>query len=191
MRAVHAAIVAGELSAESSLLISNKSNSGAMEWARDNGLTARHISRKTHPDPVVRDQESLRAFADHGVELIVLSGYLQKIGPLVLEAFAPRILNIHPALLPRFGGKGMYGRHVHEAVLAAGVQNSGATVHVIDGEYDEGPVLSQREVPVMEDDTVETLAARVATCEGVLIVDTLRDIIEGRLNLPATAASNI
>jgi phosphoribosylglycinamide formyltransferase-1 len=108
---------------------------------------------------------------------------MKKIGPQTLDRFRGRILNTHPALLPKFGGTGMYGLHVHRAVLAAGDVTTGASVHVVSEEYDEGPVLAQREVAVEPTDTPETLAARVQTHERSLVVQTLGDIAAGRLRL--------
>ena len=115
---------------------------------------------------------------------MVLSGYLRKLGPRVLEAFEGRILNIHPALLPRHGGAGMYGRRVHEAVVAAGDAKSGASVHVVDGEYDHGEVLARVEVPVLAGDTAGHLEVRVTAAEPALLVETLKNIAAGRLRLP-------
>ena len=112
-----------------------------------------------------------------------MCGYMKRLGPQILDAFDGRILNIHPALLPKFGGKGYYGDAVHEAVLAAGESESGATVHLVDAEYDTGPILSQRSVPVHEDDTSETLAARVLKVEHQLYAETLQQIASGRIKL--------
>ena len=111
---------------------------------------------------------------DSGAEIVVLAGYMRKIGPRTLRAFHGRILNTHPALLPKFGGQGMYGLHVHRAVLAAGDAVTGASVHWVDADYDTGDVIAQREVAVEPGDTPETLAARVQTAERALLVDVLR-----------------
>ena len=120
-----------------------------------------------------------------GVELIVLSGYLRRLGPQVLAAYRNRILNIHPGLLPEFGGEGMYGRRVHEAVIAAGASESGATIHAVDEIYDHGPVIARRIVPVRADDTADSLEARVTAMEPGFFVETLQAIAEGRQPLPA------
>jgi phosphoribosylglycinamide formyltransferase-1 len=119
-----------------------------------------------------------------GVELIVLSGYLRQLGPRTLRRYEGRILNIHPGPLPQFGGHGMYGRRVHEAVIAAGVAQSGIVIHLVDGEYDRGPVIAQRGVPVEAGDTAEALEARVTALEPAFFVETLRRIAEGGLKLP-------
>ncbi len=183
MQNIIAAIRANEIAAEPVLLISNKADSGAMDFARRAGIAARHISRKTHPDDAARDTEMAAALRAADTDLVILSGYLQKIGPAVIAAFAPNIINIHPALLPDFGGAGMYGRHVHEAVLAAGHGQSGASIHIVDGEYDRGPVIAQNCVPVLSGDTVETLSARVEAAEKALMIETVGKITKGQIRL--------
>jgi phosphoribosylglycinamide formyltransferase len=112
--------------------------------------------------------ETLQVLEDYEIEVILLAGYLRLIPPVVVQAFPKLILNIHPALLPSFGGKGMWGHHVHEAVLASGATFSGATIHFVDEEYDTGAILAQWPVPVMADDTADTLAARVLKVEHIL-----------------------
>lgn len=176
MRAIVGAIGAGRLDAQALLLVSNNSDSAALAWAREQGLPARHISGRTEGSPEAADLAIAGAMTGAGVELLVLSGYLRPVGPVTLARFRGRILNIHPALLPKYGGQGMYGRFVHEAVLANGEAETGATIHVVDGEYDHGPVVAQRRVPVLPGDTPETLAARVMAVEPDLFVETLREI---------------
>ncbi len=127
--------------------------------------------------------ELLAAIGD--AQLVVLAGYLKLVPGAVVARFRQRMVNIHPALLPDFGGPGMYGRRVHEAVLAAGVTQSGATVHIVDAEYDHGPVVAQSAVPIERGDTAESLERRVMAAEPVLFIDTLRRISEGSLKLPA------
>ena len=119
----------------------------------------------------------------HGVEVVALAGYMKKLGPRTLGAYRNRVLNVHPALLPKFGGRGMYGDRVHAAVLASGERVSGVTVHLVDEEYDRGPVISQVEVPVMPDDTPETLAARTLAQEHILYPQTLQRIASGEIDL--------
>jgi phosphoribosylglycinamide formyltransferase 1 len=142
-----------------------------------------HLSGATHPDPARLDAAILDALVGHDVELIVLAGYLKKLGPQTLRHFEGRVLNIHPALLPKFGGRGMYGLRVHEAVLAAGERETGAIIHVVDDEYDHGRIVAQCRVPVMAGDTAESLAARVLEREHVFLVDTLARIVAGELAL--------
>jgi len=126
------------------------------------------------------------------VDLIVLAGYLKLVPPAVIAAYRDRIINIHPALLPSFGGPGMYGLRVHQAVLASGVKVSGCTVHLVDEEYDRGPILAQSRVPVLPGDTAETLAARVLEAEHRLLPAVVRAAAEaGRpIPLPQPVESN-
>ena len=120
---------------------------------------------------------------EHEIDLIILAGYLRKIGPLTLKRYKGKILNIHPALLPKFGGKGMYGMKVHEAVIAAKEKVSGSTVHIVDEEYDHGQILNQREIPVFEDDTPGSLAARVLIEEHKIYVETIQQILQKEIIL--------
>ena len=177
MRSIVQAIEAGQLDALPVVAISNNAEAPALDFARERGVRALHISRTTSGSDEAADAAVGAALADAGADVVVLSGYLRMVGPLTLERFRGRILNVHPALLPKFGGKGMYGRSVHAAVIAAGETLSGASVHVVDEVYDHGPVISQKTVPVRPDDTAETLAARVVAIEGPLFVETLRQIV--------------
>ncbi|MEW6751909.1 MAG: phosphoribosylglycinamide formyltransferase [Candidatus Latescibacterota bacterium] len=183
MQAIIDACREGRLQAEPRVAISNNSNSGALERARREGITACHLSSATHPDPAALDGAILGALRCHEVEVVCLAGYMRKLGPRTLAAYRNRVLNIHPALLPRFGGKGFYGERVHQAVLAAGETESGPTVHLVDGRYDHGPILAQTRVPVLPEDTVETLAARVLAQEHRIYADTLQRIATGDLDL--------
>lgn len=187
MQAIVDAAAAGRLRAQVVLVISNNSGSGALERARRHGLPWRHMSGKTHPGAGELDEAMTRAAETAGAELVLLAGYMKKLGPRMLDRFRGRILNIHPALLPRHGGPGMYGLRPHQAVLAAGDRETGPTVHVVDEEYDRGPILRQRRVPVLDGDTPETLQQRVLAAEHELYVEVLEDIAAGRINLPVTA----
>ncbi len=184
MRAIVEAIRGGRLTgAAPAVAVSNNSGSAALTFARENGIAAYHLSDRTHPDAAELDAAIAAALRRHEAGLVILSGYMRKIGPRTLAAYEGRILNIHPALLPDFGGKGMYGDRVHAAVLAARAPVSGATVHLADAEYDHGRTLAQRQVPVLPGDTVETLGARVRAVEGPLYVDVLRGIADGTIRL--------
>jgi len=188
MRAVVNAIGAGNLDAEAAIVISNNADAEALVFARAHGLVGEHISKKTAGSDAEADRSILGAFERTDVNLIVLSGYLRMVGPLTLERYRDRILNIHPALLPKYGGKGMYGRFVHEAVLAAKEDVSGASVHLVDEEYDHGPVISQKTVQISPGETVDTLRDKVIAIEGALFVETLRQIADrGGVILPAGA----
>lgn len=184
VQAILDACRSGRLAAEPALVISNNSRSGAAERARLGGVPFCHLSGRTHPDADALDAAIAAALEAHAVELVVLAGYMKQLGPQVLARFRGRILNTHPALLPRFGGPGMYGKHVHEAVLAAGENETGVSIHLVDADYDTGRVLAQCRVPVLEGDDAGRLAERVQKRERAFYVDTLREIVEGRLELP-------
>ncbi|HLI66299.1 MAG TPA: phosphoribosylglycinamide formyltransferase [Caulobacteraceae bacterium] len=176
MRAIVAAGEAGRLDAEPVIVVSNNPDAAALDFAREHGVAAAHISAKTAGSEAAADRLIADALVAERADLVVLSGYLRMVGPLTLAAYRGRMLNVHPALLPKFGGKGMYGRFVHEAVLASGERESGASVHLVDEEYDHGAVLAQRAVPVLAGDTVESLGARVVAIEGALFIETLQAI---------------
>jgi phosphoribosylglycinamide formyltransferase-1 len=183
MQAIIDACREGRLCADPRVVISNNSTSMALQRARRAGIPAYHLSAVTHPDREVLDREILRVLRAHGVDLVVLAGYMKKLGPHTLAAYPRRIVNIHPALLPRFGGEGMYGKLVHQAVLAAGVQTTGVTIHVVDDDYDRGRILAQHEVPVLAGDTPDSLAERVLKVEHRLYVETLQKICMGEIAL--------
>jgi len=183
LQAVLDAIGSGRLNAAAQIVISNNSTAPALERARKAGIPALHLSEATHPQGV--DRAIAAALQTHGVNLVVLAGYMKKIGPAVLGAFPDRILNIHPALLPKYGGQGMFGLHVHGAVLQAGEQETGATVHLVNHEYDRGAILAQTRVAVLPNDTPETLQARVLQAEHRLYTATLQKIAAGEIRLKA------
>jgi formyltetrahydrofolate-dependent phosphoribosylglycinamide formyltransferase len=165
------------------LVVSDRPGAGALGRARTACVPERVISTKDrNPDDVAA--ETLAALAEHGVQVVCLAGYLKLLPAPVVQAFPGRILNIHPALLPAFGGKGMWGMHVHRAVLESGARLSGPTVHLVDEAYDRGRILAQWPVPVLPGDTTESLAARVLAVEHRLypmVADHLcRALVEGR-----------
>ena len=182
MRAIMTAISDGDLDAEARLVVSNKREAPALAFAAQHGAPTLFIPTKS--DPAAADDALAAALQAAGVELVVLSGYLRKLGPTTLGAYAGRVLNVHPALLPKFGGPGMYGRRVHEAVAASGDAVSGATVHVVDEEYDHGPPLASLEVALAPGDDAAAIEAKVTAAEPGLLVDVLRRISEGALALP-------
>ncbi|MCZ6531758.1 MAG: phosphoribosylglycinamide formyltransferase [SAR324 cluster bacterium] len=183
LQAILDAIQARRLPAQAMLVICNNSSAMALKRAQAAGVEGLHLSVQTHPEPEALDGAILAALRAREVNLVVLAGYMKKIGPQVLGAYARRVLNIHPALLPKFGGQGMYGMRVHEAVLAAGETVSGASVHLVDGEYDRGPVLARKEVPILPQDTAQQLQARVLEQEHLLYPETLRGIAAGEIDL--------
>lgn len=185
-QAIIDACAGGLLDGSVGVVISNNSQSGAMEKAAAAGIPSYHLSSKAYPEEERLDQAILKTLLKHEVNLIALAGYMKKLGPQTLRAFAGRIVNVHPSLLPKFGGHGMYGRRVHEAVLAAGERETGVTVHLVDEEYDEGPILAQARVPVLADDTADTLAERVLRREHQFYVETLQRIASGTIAFPAS-----
>ena len=175
---------AARIPAEVAVVISNNSQSGALERARKHNIDAVHLSNKQHPDDEKLDEAITEVLREHEVDIVCLAGYMKRRGPKFLSAFRNRILNIHPALLPKFGGKGFYGMRVHEAVLEAKERESGVTVHIVDEKYDHGPILAQKRVPVLPDDTPETLAARVLIEEHKIYSDVIGKIAMGEIKLP-------
>jgi len=153
----------GEPLAEPVLVLSNRADAPALERARERGVAAEPF------DDGKNAAEWLERLTRHRVDLIVLAGYLKLVPAAVIAAYRGRILNIHPALLPAFGGPGMFGSHVHEAVIASGATHSGATVHLVDERYDEGAILAQARVLLLPGDTPDTLAARVLAVEHLLL----------------------
>ena len=153
----------GEPQAAPVLVLSNRADAPALELARERGVTAEGL------DNWKSGAEWLERLARHQVDLIVLAGFLKLVPAEVIAAYRGRILNVHPALLPAFGGPGMFGHHVHEAVIASGATHSGATVHLVDEHYDEGAILAQARVPVLPGDTSDSLARRVLSAEHVLL----------------------
>ncbi|GHO62129.1 phosphoribosylglycinamide formyltransferase [Ktedonobacter sp. SOSP1-52] len=173
---IYRAIRAGHLDAEACVVISNNSKSAALAFARTAGVPAYHLSLQTESTPELLDEEIKRTLQAHGVQFVVLSGYMKKLGPQTLATYHQRIFNIHPALLPRYGGQGMYGDHVHQAVLATGERETGITIHLIDEHYDHGEILAQCKVPVLSGDTVESLSQRVREREPGFFLEVLQHL---------------
>jgi phosphoribosylglycinamide formyltransferase 1 len=166
----------GQLPAEIALLITTKTGAPVAQHAGPAGVEHLFLDG-TELGPDVVDGAICQTLIDHEIDLVVLAGYLRKIGPRTLAAFAGRIINTHPAPLPAFGGPGMYGERVHQAVLTADVRHSAATIHLIDDHYDTGPVIAEQPVPVHPDDTAATLQERVQAAERDLLVSTLAALI--------------
>ena len=184
MQAIIDACKSGELRATPAVIISNNADSGAMERAKRESIPHFHLSGKTHPSPEKLDQAILDILQSHEVDIVILAGYMKKLGEQTLRHYVGAILNIHPALLPKFGGQGMYGIHVHEAVLAAGEQETGATVHLVIEDYDRGPIIAQEKVPVLSGDTPKSLQERVLKTEHALFKQVLINIAEGDTRIP-------
>jgi phosphoribosylglycinamide formyltransferase-1 len=184
VQAVLNAIKGGRLDAEAALVISNNRDSEVLRRAEREGIPWGHLSGKTHPDFADLDVAMREALQAHRIDLVVLAGYMKKLGPLTLEAYRNRILNIHPSLLPKHGGQGMYGLRVHEAVLAADDGITGVSIHLVDEEYDHGAIIAKTEVEVQPDDTPETLGARVLHAEHAFLPDVLQKIASQEISLP-------
>ena len=167
----------GELAATPGILITNNRDSAILHWCLEHDMPVRHISSKTHRGEDNADEAICSVLQQAGTDLVVCSGYMKAIGPRTLAAFSGHMLNIHPALLPKHGGKGMYGDFVHEAVLAAGESGSGATVHLVTAGIDEGAVILQSQVPVTPDDTVASLRQKVQATEPGLYLAAIRKFL--------------
>lgn len=181
------AVAAGRIQGRVAVVIGNNSDAGALRRARAASVRTVHLSSKTHPEPAALDAAIRGALVENGADVVFLAGYMKKLGPLVLDAFAGRILNTHPSLLPDFGGTGMYGDRVFEAVLAAGVTETGVSIHLVDANYDTGAVVRQCHVPVLPGDTLHELKARVRAREKDFVVETLAAIAAGELRLASGA----
>lgn len=168
----------GEIPAEITLVISNKPGVYAMKRAENSGIPATVIDHRDFASAEEFSGTILKRLREAEVDLVCLAGFMRILAPCVPEAYPNRILNIHPALLPAFGGKGLYGIRVHQAVLASGAKYSGATVHIVTAEPDHGPIVCQGIVPVRDDDTPQSLADRVLQVEHRIYPEALRLLAE-------------
>jgi phosphoribosylglycinamide formyltransferase-1 len=183
LQAVIDACASGDLQGEVVLVISNNSGSGAMVRAERHGIPCAHLSGQTHADPGDLDRAIADTLQQVSPDVVLLAGYMKKLGPHTLAAYRGRVINTHPSLLPRHGGQGMYGMNVHAAVLAAGDSESGVSVHLVDGQYDTGRVLARTRVAVSAGDDVAALAARVQAAERPFLIEVLQRIATGELSL--------
>ena len=164
------------------LVLSSSKDAYALERAANNGIKSVVVSKKDFDSIEAWDEAVVKAVDESGAELIVLAGYLSLMGPKVVSKYSNRIINIHPALIPSFCGAGMYGIRPHKAALAKGVKVSGATVHFVNENYDEGPILLQKAVDVLPDDTPETLQRRIMEqCEWKILPQAIRIIADGKV----------
>ena len=184
LQAIIDKIASGEITnVEISEVIASNESAFAIERAKKAGIPAKVISKKVLGAEAY-DDATLAELNSLGVELVVLAGFLSMLGPKTVAAYANRIINIHPALIPSFCGQGMYGIRPHEAVLAKGVKVSGATVHFVNEHYDEGPIILQKAVDVLPDDTPETLQKRIMKeCEQVILPQAIQLIADGRIEV--------
>lgn len=170
----------GDLAAEVVWVVSSTKKAYGLERAARAGIETFVFRPKKYPTPEAAAEDLLVRLQERKVEYIALAGFLKLVPAIIIRAFPRRILNIHPGLLPKYGGKGMYGHHVHEAVLAAGDKESGPTVHLVDEIYDNGRILEQVRIPVLADDTPEKLAARVLVEEHKLYPRVIDNLIKGK-----------
>ena len=158
------------------LVISNNRKSRALARAEKANIPTRHISTLTHGSRSLADQAIAKTLIDESIDWLLLLGYMKPVTAPILEALPERVINVHPSLLPKFGGKGFYGRFVHKAVLDSGDTVTGATLHHVSDIYDKGQVISQKEVPVKRQDEIKVLETRVKKAERALLrefLDTL------------------
>mmetsp|Transcript_3352 Transcript_3352/g.7489 ORF Transcript_3352/g.7489 Transcript_3352/m.7489 type:complete len:290 (-) Transcript_3352:719-1588(-) len=181
-RAIHRAIHEGRINASVELVVSDKSACGAVDYAREHGIATVRYPDKDAPAGdagLGRLLATLRE--ERAIDFVVLAGYLKMVPPEVVRAFPRGMLNMHPALLPAFGGKGYYGMNVHRAVVESGARFSGATVHFVDEEYDRGPIVAQACVAVSPEDTPEQVAAKVLKREHELFPHVVAALCDGRI----------
>ena len=169
------------------LVLSSSKGAYALERAANNGIKSVVVSKKDFDSIEAWDDAVLAAVEESGAELIVLAGYLSLMGPKVVSKYSNRIINIHPALIPSFCGAGMYGIRPHQAALAKGVKVSGATVHFVNENYDEGPILLQKAIDVLPEDTPESLQKRIMeNCEWKILPQAIRLIADGKVVIETT-----
>jgi len=173
----------GSLKANVAVVVSNNSGSSAMRRARKSGIPAYHLSSSTHSDDGDLDVAIKNILKKYSVDLIILAGYMKKIGPSVLRTFHNRVINSHPALLPKYGGKGMYGDRVHKAVVKAKSTETGISIHLVDEHYDHGPIISQKIIAVDSAEGVEFVKKKVQKHEHRFWVTTLNKIQKGEIDL--------
>jgi phosphoribosylglycinamide formyltransferase-1 len=167
--ALHRVLSEQRIDAAIAVVISNNSDAGVLALARSLNIPALHLSRRQFSTDKEFVDAQISVLASYNTDLIVLAGYMKKLDASVIGLYRNRILNIHPALLPKYGGQGMYGHYVHEAVIAAGETESGATVHIVSDEYDKGPIVLQERVQIAPGETPESLSAKVLTVEHALL----------------------
>ncbi len=172
------AIERGDILADIGLVVSDVEDSGAAQFAEAREIPLLLVGAKHASGAGARNQRILEALTFHAIDWVLCLGYLKKVGANIVEQYASRMINIHPSLLPKFGGQGMYGMNVHQAVIDAGESVSGATVHYVNEAYDEGAIIAQAEVDVPSGATPEDLAALVLKAEHALLITTLKRLID-------------
>jgi formyltetrahydrofolate-dependent phosphoribosylglycinamide formyltransferase len=177
-KAILAAKKTGIISSNISLLVTNNSDCGAVNIAKENDIPVFHISRKVYPNCTDEEYANLflKKFEEYNIDFIVLAGYMKILDVRIIKKYSNRIINIHPALLPNFGGKGMYGMNVHRAVIASGAKESGVTIHFVNENYDDGKIIFQERVEVSKDDDAESLQKKVLKLEHKYYAEVIRRI---------------
>ena len=183
MQAIIDACSSGKISGEVALVMGVRNDAPAMERARSQGVNTMTIAPKQFPNVEAYDDAVFAALIENNIDLVCLAGYMRLLGADVIRHFHNRIMNVHPALIPSFCGQGMYGHHVHEAVIDRGVKYTGVTVHFVDEEYDRGSIILQVVVPVEMDDTADSLAARVLPMEHETYTTAISLFAAGRLKV--------
>ena len=181
--AIARASLSGALRARVALLVATREEHGALETARELEIPALVLPFEAGTDASLWEEAVRDALLQRGVSSVALAGFMRHVGPVLLGAFPGRIANVHPSLLPAFGGAGMWGARVHQAVLDHGCRVSGCTVHLLDERYDAGPIIAQKCVPVEDGDTLQSLAARVQVAEHELYPRCLAELANGELKL--------
>ncbi len=174
MHAIIDACKSGFLQSKPSLLISNNSKSGAIQRAINENIPYFHISSFSHPDEKIRNNQIIQYLKEYNIDLIILAGYMKKLDSEIIDFVNGMVLNIHPALLPKFGGENMYGMNVHKAVIEAKEKISGATVHFVNSYYDKGKIILQREVEISPNDSPESLAEKVLKIEHIIYPEAIK-----------------
>ena len=169
-----------ELEAFPKVIISNNKNSGVLTFGKKRGIPTFYLNENNTEN---LDETILETLKNHGVNLVILTKYFKKVGRKTIKAYPNKILNLHPSLLPKYGGKGMYGINIHKAVINSDDTESGITILLATEEYDQGKILAQQKVPRHKDDTIKTLAKRISKIENTLYPETLINIQNGKIKL--------
>jgi len=191
LQALIDACAAGDIAGEIVVVVSSKKYAYALTRARSAGIETLLFEPADYSTKTEMCAKMAKSLNERNIDLICLAGYMLKLEPCMIRSFPRRIINLHPALLPKYGGKGMYGRFVHEAVIAAKEKESGCTLHLVDEIFDNGPIIAQEKVPVQESDTPETLAEKIHAKEHKLYVSVIKKICSGELNLDALQTAKI
>jgi len=183
VQAVIDAKKSGKTQVSVSVIISNNFKAGVLVRAVKEKIPHYHLSSQTHTDINELDEAILDMLKKHNVDIVLLAGYMRKLGNKTIKYYKNKIINIHPALLPNYGGKGMYGLNVHKAIIENNEKETGVTIHIVDEKYDHGRIINQMRLPVKREDTAESLQQRVLHYEHIFLVETLNKIYNGTIKL--------